>query len=191
MGMDAARYDPDGRWGYEPDVVPEHLDVLGVLRELEWTSQMKSRDTASMGIPYNYAGASYPEVPFHPVVARLAELVEARLGFRATNALLNRYPTGEHTIGWHVDDVDILAPGTGIAILSFGGPRTMLLRSGAAPDFDYIRLPLASGSLLWMTAELQATHKHAMKREPGAAERISVTLRHLTHAPPPVTTPKW
>ena len=190
--MDAPRHDPSGGWGYEPGFVDHPDAVFAVLRdELEWTSQMRSRDTASMGIPYNYAGASYPEAPFHPVVSRLADRVESRLGFVPTNALLNRYPTGEHTIGWHVDDVDILAEGTGIAILSFGGPRTMLLRSGQDPHFEYVRLPLASGSLFWMTAGLQATHKHAMKREVGASERISVTLRHLTHAPPPVTTPKW
>ena len=190
--MNTPRHDPDGGWGYEPGFVHDPDSVFVALRdELVWTSQMRSRDTASMGIPYNYAGASYPEAPFHPVVSELAAQVKERLGFASTNALLNRYPTGEHTIGWHVDDVDILAPGTGIAILSFGGTRTMLLRSGSDPDFQYVRLPLAVGSLFWMTADLQATHKHAMKREVGAAERISVTLRRLTHASAVVTTPKW
>ncbi len=104
---------------------------------------------------------------------------------------MNRYPSGEHTIGWHTDDVSILAAGTAIAIVSLGALRTLQLRRGDGPDFAYTRLPLASGSLLVMSQGLQADHKHAIKREPGAGPRISLTFRHLTHAPPPVTTPRW
>jgi hypothetical protein len=42
-----------------------------------------------------------------------------------------------------------------------------------------------------MSQALQRTHKHAIKREPGAGERIRLTFRHLTHAPPPVAHPPW
>jgi len=170
----------------DPDAL---LDT--VLREVTWTEQMRSRRTASMGIPYNYAGASYPEAPWHPAVRALADAVGQRLGFTATNALLNHYPTGEHTIGWHADDVTILAPGTPIAIVSLGATRTLRLRRGHAGDFHYTPVPLPAGSLFVMTAALQADHKHAIKREPGAGPRVSLTFRHLTHASPVVTTPRW
>jgi alkylated DNA repair dioxygenase AlkB len=178
-----------------PGFVPDPDALFAVVRdEVPWTEQMRSRSTASMGIPYNYAGASYPEAPWHPAVAALRDRVAAALGFVVTNCLLNRYPTGEHTIGWHTDDTSILAPGTPIAIVSLGAERTLQLRSGSGADddpFHYDHVRLAVGSLFVMSQQLQHTHKHGIKREPGAAERISLTFRHLTHAPPPVDRPPW
>ena len=169
--------------------------LLHVVREeVRWTQQMRSRMTASMGIPYNYAGASYPEAPWHPSVEALRQRVAAMLGFEITNCLMNRYPTGDHSIGWHTDDTDILAPGTGIAIVSLGATRTLRLRSGTGVDSDpfvYTQVSLEPGSLLVMSQALQHTHKHCIKRESGAGERISLTFRHLTHAPPPVELPPW
>jgi alkylated DNA repair dioxygenase AlkB len=178
-------------WSYTEGFVPDPASLFAVVRdEVPWTSQMRSRQTASMGIPYNYAGGTYPEAPWHPAVAALRDAVGAALAFTPTNCLMNRYPTGDHIIGWHVDDVDILAPGTGIAIVSLGAPRTLRLRSGGDP-FVYELVRLEPGSLFVMDQALQHTHKHAIKREPGAGERISLTFRHLTHAPPPVTLPAW
>lgn len=162
-----------------------------VLDEVPWTQQMRSRRTASMGIPYNYAGASYPETAWHPAVWAIAEQVEQRFGFRPTNCLMNHYPTGEHTIGWHADDTTILAPGTGIVIVSLGEVRTLQLRRATDEGFDYTLLPLAHGSALHMSQALQHTYKHAIKRQAGAGSRVSLTFRHLTHAPPPVTAPRW
>ncbi len=187
--MCAADRDP---WSYHPRFVAGSEELFAAVRDdVAWTSQMKSRQTASMGIPYNYAGASYPENAWHPGVRRVADEVEHVFGFAVTNCLLNRYPTGEHTIGWHADDVAILAPGTGIVIVSLGATRTMLLRTGEAGGWVYERIALAAGSALFMSEGLQATHKHGIKREQGATERISLTFRHLTHAPPPVDAPRW
>jgi alkylated DNA repair dioxygenase AlkB len=182
-------------WSLTDAFVPDPDALFATVRDrVSWTQQMRSRQTASMGIPYNYAGASYPEAPWHPAVAALRDAVAASLGFEITNGLLNRYPTGDHTIGWHTDDVDILAAGTPIAIVSLGAPRTLRLRSGDGSDaspFAYELVRLEPGSLFVMSQALQHTHKHAIKREPGAGERISITLRHLTHAPPPVVRPPW
>ena len=167
---------------------PALFDV--VRDQVAWTTQMASRQTASMGIPYNYAGASYPEAPWHPTVWDLAQRIGDRCGFVPTNALLNRYPTGEHRIGYHRDDVSILAPDTPITIVSLGAPRTLLLRQGLEAPFTVTRVPLPPGSLFVMSATMQADHKHGIAPEPGAGERISVTVRQLTHAPPPVTRPR-
>lgn len=169
---------------------PDALFAL-LLEEVAWTEQMRARRTASQGIPYNYAGASYPEAPWTSSLAALRDRVGERLGFSPTNCLLNHYPSGLHSIGWHADDVSILAPDTPIAIVSLGGPRTLQLRSGTAPDFAYLPISLASGSLFVMGTSVQATHKHAIKREPGAQSRISLTFRHLVRASAPVERPRW
>lgn len=177
-------------WTLIPDFIDPEL--FAVVRDtVPWTTQMKARETASMGVPYNYAGASYPEVPFSPVIAALADRVARSFSFTPNNCLLNRYRTGRNSIGWHTDDVTILAPDTGIVILSLGGERTLKLRSGSEGSFLYIDLPLPPGSALHMTAAMQQTWKHAIKREADVTERISLTFRHLTHAPPPIDRPRW
>ena len=132
-GYRSSMDDPFRLDGFVSD--PDRL--LHVVREeVSWTQQMRSRMTASMGIPYNYAGASYPEAPWHPLVEALRQRVAATLGFEITNCLMNRYPTGDHSIVWHTDDTDILAPGTGIAIVSLGAARTLRLRAGTGSDSD-------------------------------------------------------
>ena len=116
-------------WTYIEGFVAAPGPLFDRLREqLAWTSQMASRQTASMGIPYNYAG---------------------------------------------------------------GGERTIQIRKGDGLQFEYTRLALAAGSLLFMTAAMQAKYKHALKRQAGAGERISLSFRHLTLALPPVDRDAW
>lgn len=177
---------------YRPGVVSEpHRLFEQMLAEIPWTEQMRARRTASMGRPYNYAGATYPDSPWHPVVKAVGESLIPAIGFEPTNCLMNLYPTGEHTIGWHNDDVTILAPGTGIAILSLGDTRTMVLRSQRGQGFEYERLALASGSLFWMSQALQSTHKHSIRREPGVGPRVSLTYRRIVQESIPVDRPRW
>ncbi|MCA9547625.1 MAG: alpha-ketoglutarate-dependent dioxygenase AlkB, partial [Myxococcales bacterium] len=130
---------------YTPDFVADPAALFATMRdEVAWTQQMKSRRTASMGVPYNYTSASYPVAPWHPAVQALRERVARAVGFMPTNCLLNDYPTGEHRLGWHADDVSILAPGTGIAIVSLGAERALGLRTRGDEGFVYQQIPLAA-----------------------------------------------
>ncbi|MFT7621754.1 MAG: alkylated DNA repair dioxygenase AlkB [Myxococcota bacterium] len=167
-------------WQYTADFVPNPDALFATVRdEVPWTQQMASRQTASMGRPYNYSGASYPVAPWHPAVADLARAVKAAVGFTPTNCLLNSYPTGQHSLGWHADDITILAPNTGIAIVSVGVERALGLRHGGPDEFTYQELPLAPGSLLYMSQAMQADWRHRLKRTPGAGHRISLSFRHI------------
>jgi alkylated DNA repair dioxygenase AlkB len=154
-----------------------------------WTRHMAARRTASMGVPYNYGGASYPVSPWHPAVAALAERVAPVAGFSPTNCLLNYYPTGQHRMGWHSDDTTILREGTGIAILSLGTARTLRLRCQDGEGFHYEDLPLPGGSLLFMSAEMQAHWRHSIGKESTEAPRVSLSFREIVRwpdEPPPV-----
>ena len=65
---------------YQPDVIENHEALLAqVIAEVPWTQQMASRNTASMGLPYNYAGARYPEAPWHPAVSAVADAPRRRI----------------------------------------------------------------------------------------------------------------
>jgi len=175
-----------------PDFLADHQRLLERLRdELDWTRHMRSRRTASMGVPYNYGGASYPVAPWHPAVRALADRVAPVAGFAPTNCLLNYYPTGRHSMGYHSDDTSILAEGTGVAIVSLGVTRELWLRAGLGPDagFHYESLDLTGGSLLMMSAAMQAHWRHAIRRADTDAPRISLSFRHIVRwpeTPPPV-----
>jgi alkylated DNA repair dioxygenase AlkB len=169
---------PELTW--TPDFLPEPGRVLDAVRaEVTWLSLMASRQTASQGVPYNYSGASYPVAPWTPAVQAVRERVAAATGMEPSNCLINRYPTGRHSLGFHADDVDILEPGTPIAIVSLGATRTLRLRTTRDGGFVYVDRPLPAGSLLVMSQAMQATWRHAIRREPAEGERISLTFRRI------------
>ncbi|MFT4628638.1 MAG: alkylated DNA repair dioxygenase AlkB [Myxococcota bacterium] len=176
--MDPADGQPP--WSLTLDFVPDPHALFSVVdAEVPWTDQMRSRRTASMGLPYNYSGASYAEAPWHPAVAALRDRVAARLGFEPTNGLLNHYPDGRASLGWHSDDVDILAPDTPIAIVSLGAARPLGLRRTTEAGFEYDAVELEPGSLLVMSQAMQATWRHRLARHPTDAPRISLTFRRI------------
>jgi alkylated DNA repair dioxygenase AlkB len=149
-----------------------------LLTSVAWDERIRARKSASFGLPYNYSGITWPAVPFpeplHPVLATLTP----RLGYTPNNCLANYYLDGSSTMGYHADATDNLVPGTGIAILSLGAPRTLTFRHNQ----DRQRLErylLAAGSLLFMTAALQADWKHAILADEVPGGRISLTFRCL------------
>ncbi len=174
---------------YHPDFLEDAEALFEVVRdEVPWTDQMTSRRTASMGWPYNYRGASYPFAEWHPAVQAVRERVAAKVGFMPTNCLMNYYPTGRHSLGWHADDVNILEPGTGIAIISLGVTRPLRLRRRGDDGYVYESMDLAPGSLLHMSAAMQAIWQHSLRRAPTSEPRISLTFRHIIRdsvSPPP------
>jgi alkylated DNA repair dioxygenase AlkB len=153
---------------------PERLfDEL--LATVVWDTRLRSRKTASFGIPYNYSGLTYPEIPFPPAIAALAEQASAPLGFAPNNALLNLY-TGDGGMGFHSDSSAALASDSGVGIISLGAARELVFRRSGAS----YALQLPAGSLLRMSLAMQSTWQHALPAtSPTSAARISVTFRRI------------
>ena len=85
-----------------------------------WHEHIKARKTASFGKPYNYSNIIYDAVPMHELLVPIVDEIEARIGFRANNCLLNFYESGDSSMGFHSDATEGLVPGTGVAIVSLG-----------------------------------------------------------------------
>ena len=146
---------------------------------VDWDTRMKARMTASFGVSYDYAQMSYEPLPMPAVLRDIADRVESELGFLPNNCLLNRYPDGQSSMGFHSDEVAQLVPGTGVAIVSVGATRSIAFRLKAdkAVQFD---CPLPAGSLLYMSDQVQQDWLHAIPRDDDAGERISLTFRALS-----------
>ena len=163
----------------EDEFVPNHRELFTALVEgIVWDERMRARKTASFGQSYNYSGIEYPAVPMHDLLIPIVEHLQARLGFRPNNCLLNFYESGDATMGFHSDATDELAPGTGVAIVSLGAERNITFQSKPGREIKRSYL-LKSGSLLFMSAEVQDKWKHAILKQENAGGRISLTFRQI------------
>ncbi len=149
-----------------------------LVAEVAWEEQIKARKTASFGAAYNYSRLTYPVTPMLPRLVPVVAALEAALGFRPNNCLLNFYEDGGASMGYHSDSTEGLAPDTGVAIVSLGAERTLTFRSKADTDEKYA-YPLPSGSLLYMSAVIQDDWKHAVLKQDTAGGRISLTFRQI------------
>lgn len=163
----------------KPRAVENPRELFHYLRNsITWDERMRARKTASFGVSYDYSQISYPQVDMPVQLDALCGLIEAAQGFRPNNCLLNYYLDGNSSMGFHSDSSEELAPGTGVAIISLGATRSIVFRSkeDKSCEFSY---PLEDGSLLYMTQEMQAHWLHAILKEQGVGERISLTFRHI------------
>jgi alkylated DNA repair dioxygenase AlkB len=149
-----------------------------LLSEVTWDERIKARKTASLGVPYDYSGMTYETLPLPPLLVPIIDRLEVTLGFRPNNCLLNFYENGDSTMGFHADGTEVLREGTGIAIISLGSERTITFRRtiDRSETYDY---SVRSGSLLYMSQEIQKEWQHAIPKQPDTGGRISLTFRQI------------
>ncbi|MEO7216321.1 alpha-ketoglutarate-dependent dioxygenase AlkB [Mucilaginibacter sp.] len=163
--------------------VSEFLSDPGqVFAELQttivWNDSMALRKTASYGVAYNYSQMSYPFKPFTSLLDQLSISLAAQIGFLANNCLINYYANGNSRMGFHSDQTDILATGTGVAILSLGALRTLRFRE-IIDKTNIVDFALPAGSLLYMDQGVQAKWEHAIPKADIDMPRISLTFRSI------------
>ena len=84
------------------------------------------------------------------------------------------------TMGFHCDSYEGLVPSSLIAIASLGATRTLVFRS--TDRARLVAVPLEHGSILLMNETTQREWQHAVKREPDAGLRVSLTFRQICSA---------
>lgn len=145
---------------------------------VEWDERIKARKTASFGVPYNYSGITYPQknMPFYLI--NLCREINRSIGFLPNNCLMNYYPDGSSSMGFHSDNSEELEHGTGIVIVSLGNQRHIIYRLIKNKELK-VKYALTPGALLYMDKNIQNEWQHAIPKEKGVGERISLTFRHI------------
>jgi len=156
---------------------PERL-FLALRDDIQWDERMRARKTASFGVSYDYSQIAYPQSAMHPALVPVCDMIEAELGFRPNNCLVNYYEDGESSMGFHSDSSERLAENSGVAIISLGVQRPIVYRNKGDKSLEHT-YELEAGSLLYMTQEMQLEWLHAIPKMPGAGERISLTFRNI------------
>lgn len=145
---------------------------------VHWDDRMAARKTASFGKAYNYSQIDYPYQEFLPEIAAINNKIEQTIGIKPNNCLINYYLDGRSKMGYHSDQTDILYEGTGIFIVSVGEKRTLKFRN-IADQQRLVDYELVSGSLIYMTQEVQENWQHAIPKSDTENGRISLTFRKM------------
>lgn len=149
-----------------------------LVETVNWNEQMITRKTASFGKAYNYSQINYPFQEFLPQLNKINEELIPIIDFKSNNCLINYYLDGKSKMGYHSDQIDILENNTGIAIVSIGEMRTIKFRNIINPEV-YLTYLLTTGSLLYMTQEIQKEWKHSIPKSDTKNGRISLTFRKI------------
>jgi alkylated DNA repair dioxygenase AlkB len=169
--------------------------VLAALREeLVWEQRevilfgrsiLQPRLIAWAGsVGYRYSGQTLESRPFTPTVSALSARVSERARVPFNHVLLNRYRTGEDSIGLHADDERELGEDPVVATVSFGASRRLVLVPRRKSDGPRRAVDLGHGALFIMGGTCQRHFRHGIPREPAVrAERISLTFRRILRDP--------
>lgn len=127
---------------------------------------------------YRYSGMTLEPQPFTPLQLALKDAVERACGLRFNSVLLNYYRDERDSMGFHSDDEAELGPEPAIASLSFGAPRTFILKHKRLPRT--LKLALGDASLLLMAGMTQRNWRHGINKESRACgPRVNLTFRNI------------
>ena len=140
------------------------------------------RLTAWYGDPgsrYVYSGIENQPLPWTPALLEVKRAVEAPSGVVFNGVLLNRYRSGQDSMGWHSDDEPEFGEQPVIASVSFGGTRTFQLKHKKRKELK-ASIELTHGSLLIMRGGTQANWLHQIpKTAKPVEERLNLTFRSV------------
>jgi alkylated DNA repair dioxygenase AlkB len=136
---------------------------------------------------YTYSGRTLHAMSWPAPLTDLGSQLQAFARTPFNSVLLNRYRTGEDSMGFHSDDEPELGRNPTIASVSLGTTRRFLLRpKRASAALARLTLELAHGDLLIMGGTCQHLFRHAVpKQRAVSGERLNLTFRNLH---PPETT---
>ena len=161
------------------DFLEDHASLFNqILAETHWDERMKARKTASFGIPYNYSQIQYAFQPFPDNLEIVRRKMKSVIGFEPNNCLMNFYPDGGSSMGFHSDTATGRQKGTGVAIISLGAQRNMVLQQKSNRDIETV-IQLNPGSLIYLDDETQKNWLHAIPKADNAAARISLSFRAI------------
>jgi len=155
------------------------LDSL--LHDVLWRSERRRMYDRVVAVPrlvaWYDAGAPLPHSVLTDARAALSAYYRRELGEPFTTAGCCLYRDGRDSVAWHGDTIGRAArEDTLVAIVSFGSPRTLLLRprtGGSSTAFA-----LGHGDLLVMGGSCQRTWEHSVpKTSKTVGPRVSVQFR--------------
>lgn len=182
---------PDGEllWLEQLALAESNDEVLRrLIAETDWRAEsitlwgrqmLQPRLTAWHGTArYRYSGLQLEPQPFTPLLLDIKAAVEDASGHTFNSVLLNYYRDGRDSMGMHSDDEPELGRNPVIASVSFGAPRTFIMRHKQTKQT--VKLALTSGSMLLMRGATQHFWLHGINKSARVTgPRINLTFRFI------------
>lgn len=128
------------------------------------------------GLTYRYSGTVNVALAWTPVLLEIKQRIEAVMG-RYNYCLLNRYRSGQDSMGMHADDEPEM--GNIIGSLSLGATRTFRIRHNITKESRSYQV--GNGTLIIMAGTMQQFWKHEVpKTRKSVGERINLTFRQIS-----------
>lgn len=128
--------------------------------------------------PYTYSNLTWPACPMPPLLDRIRQQLEGRLGMPFNSVLCNLYRDGSDCVGWHSDNEPIFGENPAVASLSFGATRMFKMRH-KTDRTNKSDMMMQEGYLLFMGRGVQAEWEHCVPRtKQVVGPRINLTYRH-------------
>ena len=173
------------------DVTPEEFeDMWGLWDTIPWTPNPLNkkynirRKQGTFGGSYHFAGQVSQQIDARPrLVTRVLEFTREHSGCMEYNVIhANWYPDGNAGLEPHADDMRKNLPGKSIYSFTFlsepGNPRGFQVYKDGEQVEEYM---LDHGDLVIMSAAMQSTHKHGVKKSTAKKyknlRRINLTVR--------------
>lgn len=129
------------------------------------------------GTGYRYSGIDNDPLPWTAALLEVKRTIEPVCGVTFNAVLLNRYRTGQDSVGWHSDNEKVFGENPVIGSVSFGGTRTFQFRHMRKKDLKR-SIELTHGSLLVMQGATQHNWMHQIpKTAKEVPERLNLTFR--------------
>ncbi|MGW5669070.1 alpha-ketoglutarate-dependent dioxygenase AlkB [Micromonospora sp. NPDC003776] len=152
-----------------------------LLREVPWRAERRTMYDAEVDVPrllcWYGAGRPLPHPLLDAARTALTGHYAPELGEPFVTAGMCLYRSGRDSVAWHGDTLGRSAHSdTVVAIVSFGSPRSLLLRPRGGGES--LRFPLGHGDLIVMGGSCQRTWEHAVpKTARPVGPRVSVQFR--------------
>ena len=172
---------------YDKDFIPSDLAdryFIQLREHCVWEQKpgvfghMQPRLTASHGdegVSYRYSGTVNVALPWTEKLLEIKDKIEAVQG-QYNYCLLNRYRSGQDSMGMHADNEPEM--GNVIGSLSLGANRTFRIKHNRTKET--MSFLLGHGSLLIMAGTMQQFWKHEIpKTKQAVGERINLTYRQI------------
>ncbi len=168
--------------GFVAGLFSDHVALFQHLHaHVDWKTVYGTRATITWGESYSYHQERRQRYPWPEFLNSPAKAIRSAFGYLPNNCVANYYPNGSHTIGFHSDQGMEMQEDTGVAILSLGAIRHMVLRRINEPKVRY-HYALTPGSGLYMDNAFQADWEHGILKERDCGPRISLSFRRIQTA---------
>ena len=172
--------DDSGRFEYREGFLTAgeaEAALLDLTTAVRWVAQRREMYGREVDVPRLTASYRLDERRIPATIAALAPRVVAAVGAPFNAVGLNLYRDGNDSVAMHNDHLYEIAVGHPIALLSLGGPRTMVIAAKRPPRRRLV-LELQPGSLLVMDHASQHHYDHGVPKQRGpVAPRISLAFR--------------